>query len=528
MIVPITLDIFRARMLPKADKDQVYLWVDLSASANLSQTREAADIAMQTMFSATGDLAIVESVSVAVGSRLPDDFANLFRGGSFRLGENQFSARIGLSSHKDRDIPSERFVIGMRPVLQQALLSRFPDARIRLLEDPPGPPVMATFEARLKGGVDTSHADIVRFSEAVEAQVREIAREESIEDLVTSVEGTRMRTAIQLDHGRLLDRGLDAARIAHALTMTNGPIVLAPLESETWTREVRDIVIELPEGDMADESFFRNLSFTNASNERVRLDEVADIAIEPELPRIDAHDRSPVVTLSAEIGNNSVIYPVISLYGILRSSEFARSSGYRAVSATPYGIDFVGIADGREYRLEWGGEWEITMDTFRDLGTAMVLSLLAIYFLIVAQFGGFRTGGLVMTTFLLSFFGIMPGFAILYLVSGEYFTATAMIGAIALGGIVVGNAILLIDAIDRSVDSGLPIAEAVADGAKKRVLPVMLTSLAAILGSFVITSDPVWSGLAWSIITGLSASAILTLFFIPVFYSDHVRARVEA
>jgi multidrug efflux pump subunit AcrB len=132
-----------------------------------------------------------------------------------------------------------------------------------------------------------------------------------------------------------------------------------------------------------------------------------------------------------------------------------------------------------------------------------------------------------MTTFLLSFFGIMPGFSILYLISGEYFTATAMIGAIALGGIVVGNAILLLDAIDRALDAGLGVAEAVADGARKRVVPVMLTSLAAVLGSFVITADPVWSGLAWSIITGLSASAVLTLFFIPIFYSDHLSSRTR-
>lgn len=163
------------------------------------------------------------------------------------------------------------------------------------------------------------------------------------------------------------------------------------------------------------------------------------------------------------------------------------------------------------------------MDTFRDLGLAMILSLAAIYFLIVAQFQSFLIGGIVMTTFLLSFFGIFPGFSILYLVSGTYFTATAMIGAIALGGIVVGNAIILLDYINQLITDGKNLEYAVIEGAKKRFVPVMLTSVAAVAGSFIITGDPVWSGLAWSIVWGLSASAVLTLFFIPIFYYAYLR-----
>ena len=140
------------------------------------------------------------------------------------------------------------------------------------------------------------------------------------------------------------------------------------------------------------------------------------------------------------------------------------------------------------------------MDTFRDLGLAMIFSLLAIYFLIVAQFKSFLVGGIVITTFLLSFFGIFPGFSILYLINGTYFTATAMIGAIALGGIVVGNAIILLDYTNQLLAEGKSLEYAVIEGAKKRFVPVMLTSVAAVAGSFIITGDPVWSGLAWSII----------------------------
>ncbi len=160
------------------------------------------------------------------------------------------------------------------------------------------------------------------------------------------------------------------------------------------------------------------------------------------------------------------------------------------------------------------------MDTFRDMGLAMILSLLAIYLLVVGEFKSFRVGGIVMMTFLFSFFGIFPGFALLGIVSDTYFTATAMIGAIALGGIVVGNAIIMLDYVTQLFESGKSLEDAVVEGSKKRVVPVLLTSAAAVLGSIVIAADPVWSGLAWAIAFGLSSSALLTLFLVPVFFYD--------
>ena len=199
------------------------------------------------------------------------------------------------------------------------------------------------------------------------------------------------------------------------------------------------------------------------------------------------------------MGDNSVVYPILRLYGVFDSEEFEKT-GYKKVSASPYALVFERLDDGKRYTLEWDGEWKLTMDTFRDLGLAMIFSLFVIYFIIVTQFGSFIVGGIVMTTFLLSFFGIFPGFSLLYLTSGTYFTATAMIGAIALGGIVVGNALILIDYINQLIAEGKSLEYSVIEGSKKRFIPVMLTSVAAVAGSFIITSDPVWSGLAWSII----------------------------
>lgn len=248
-----------------------------------------------------------------------------------------------------------------------------------------------------------------------------------------------------------------------------------------------------------DPSDLKKLSFMNTAGNRIYLDDIATIKTGFKSSDIYTDDRTETIHLYAEMGANSVVYPILHLYSILGEEEFTKT-GYKKISATPYAITFENIKDGKKYILRWGGEWELTMDTFRDLGLAMIFSLFVIYFIIVTQFGSFIVGGIVMTTFLLSFFGIFPGFSILYLTSGIYFTATAMIGAIALGGIVVGNALILLDYINQLIHEGKSLEYAVIEGSKKRFIPVMLTSIAAVAGSFIITSDPVWSGLAWSII----------------------------
>ena len=144
----------------------------------------------------------------------------------------------------------------------------------------------------------------------------------------------------------------------------------------------------------------------------MRIDEIADLESEYAGSEFHTEGRTPTVHLYAEIGDNSVVYPVLALYGEFEKPEF-EASGFRKTGSNPYGIEFVRTADGKKFRIEWGGEWELTMDTFRDMGLAMVLSLLAIYFLVVAEFKSFRVGGTVMMTFLFSFFGIFPGFSLL-------------------------------------------------------------------------------------------------------------------
>ncbi len=539
LIAPIMMDIFKARMLPKADKNQVYLWIDAPRNASIETTSKIAREAETFLLgykksekTVSGEISytrvlpkelrIVESTSTSIGDRLTADFANLFRGGNNRLGENQISMRINLTPASERDLKSEDWVIAVRPLLTEALTKKYSDIKIRLLEDPPGPPTQATFHVKIQGEPDTTYPSLVRFADAVESTVRGIAKSEQIVDLTNSYSSTAPSLHITLDHDRIAESGLTESQVTNTLALfySTTPLSIARYDDEKYGAS--QIQVAIKREDKNNISQVRSLYFTNALGKKINLSDIAKIETDFQSHEVYTDERIETIHLYGEMGANSVVYPILSLYGKFGESAFEKL-GYQKISATPYGITFRGIQDGKTYQIKWGGEWELTMDTFRDLGLAMIFSLFVIYFIIVTQFSSFIVGGIVMTTFLLSFFGIFPGFSILYLMSGTYFTATAMIGAIALGGIVVGNALILIDYINQLIAEGKSLEYSVIEGSKKRFVPVMLTSIAAVAGSFIITSDPVWSGLAWSIIWGLSASAVLTLYLIPIFYYSYLR-----
>jgi len=525
IILPISFWIFKARMLPKADKNQVYVWIDSPRDLSVEKTKEIeksmSEFLLNKKDKLPEELNIVENVSSTTWERFLWDFANLFRWGSNRMMPNQISSRINLTDSKERDITSEQYTIKIRPLLKNYLYSLYPDIKFRLLEDPPGPPTMATFQIKVKWQEDLTFDELTLFAQDVERVVKSIEREEKLVDLTNTISSAYKKIEINLNDDYIIERWLNINQIYQTIWALYNPMQVSFVHTKWRSIEPTEIVVWFNKINNSSIDFLNNIYFTNQKWEKVRLDEIAALKTDFASPEIYTEWRSTTIHIYSEVWNNSVVYPVIKLYSLFWSKEF-ENLGYKKISSSPYKIEFLNIKNNKKYRIEWWWEWEITMDTFRDLGIAMIMSLLAIYFLIVTQFKSFRVGWIVMTTFLLSFFGIFPGFSILYLIKWEYFTATAMIWAIALGGIVVWNAIILIDYIEQLVKEGKWLSYAVIEGSKKRFVPVLLTSIAAIFGSFIITTDPVWSWLAWAIISWLSASAVLTLFFIPIFYFDYL------
>jgi multidrug efflux pump subunit AcrB len=219
--------------------------------------------------------------------------------------------------------------------------------------------------------------------------------------------------------------------------------------------------------------------------------------------------------VNAELERRSVVYAVIDL--LFDLNNYQLSDGGKLDSWNLFGLHYRSVT-GDLYSIEWGGEWKMTLENFRDLGIAMIVAFILIYAVLVAQFRSFSAPALIMTTIPLGFLGIMPGFALLDLTSGTFLTATSLIGFVALMGIVVNNAILYLEYFDQLREKGIELKEALVEAGRVRLRPIMLTSFTTVLGTLTIAGDPVWSGLAWAIVFGLSLSVLMTLGVFPVLY----------
>jgi multidrug efflux pump subunit AcrB len=246
----------------------------------------------------------------------------------------------------------------------------------------------------------------------------------------------------------------------------------------------------------------------------VAISEFARAQLQPWDGAIIHKDLLPVVFVTADMSGelDSPLYGMFELSDRIEKLEYAGGSieqRYISQPDNPY-----------YFSLKWDGEWQITYETFRDMGIAYMVGLLLIFLLVVAQFNSYLIPLIIMAPIPLTLIGVMPGHALL----GAQFTATSMIGMIALAGIIVRNSILLVDFIEQELAAGLELGEAVIKGAAVRAKPIILTALAAMLGAFFILDDPIFNGLAISLIFGIMVSTLLTLLVIPIlFYSSRFR-----
>lgn len=521
IILPISFGIFKARMLPKSNKDQVYLWIDAPRGTSVEKMLQI-EKSVQDFFlnheKLPSELKITKNISSSIGIPFMWDFANLFRWWWDRKDENQISSRINLlpkEEYKQR-IKSEIFTFEIRPLLREYLLSKYPDIKIRLLEDPPGPPVRATFMIKIKWW--DGEQQLENFTQKVFQEVKKREISDKLADVWNSLSTTYRKINIVLDHESISRAWLDINQIAQSIAIAKNTTKINVIQDKN-SLEASYILLWVKNELSESQELLEKISFTNPEGIKIPLSSIATIQYDFVNPEINTDAREKTHFIYAEMWDNSVVYPIITLMWILKSDTFLDGK-YEVIDSSFYDITYKGIQDGKIYTLEWDGEWKLTMDTFRDLGTAMIIAILTIYFLIVWQFRSFAVAGIVMLPFLLGFFGIFPGFSLLYILKNEYFNATGMIWVISLAGIVVGNAILLVDYIDILKKQWWTIEKAIINAGYIRFMPIMLTSIAAIFWAIKITSDPVWSGLARSIVWWLSTSAILTLIAIPIFYYE--------
>lgn len=520
--LPIWTWIFKARMLPKSNQDQIYLWIDWARWNNIYKMTEIEKDIEKFLINNKNlpkDLQVTKSISSTIWEALPADFANLFRGWSNRVGEYQLSSRINLITKEENKnrLKSENITIKLRPLLETYLKGKYNDIKIRLLEDPPWPPVRATFLMKISWD-NLNEKELDNFTKKVYRVIGEISTKYDIVDLWNSLSTTYKKLEIVIDNFSLNKSWISIDQVANTLQIATNWIPINVIKDSN-SIEQTNIILWVDNNQTDTIKLFDDIIFTNKLWEQIPLSSISSKKYTFLSHEINTDNREVTNYIYGEMWNNSVIYPIIDIYKILWSDSFLWND-YKITNKNFYELNFTSLKDWKKYKIEWDWEWKLTMDTFKDLWTAMIIALLAIYFLIVWQFKSFKVAWIIMLPFLLWFFWIFPWFSILYIIKNEYFNATWMIWVISLAWIVVWNAILLIDYIWILKERWWTLEMAIIEAWYIRFMPIMLTSISAIFWAIKITSDPVWSWLARSIVCWLSASAILTLIAIPIFYYE--------
>lgn len=484
------------KMLPFDNKNEFQIVVDTPESYTLERT----DAVVRELEAYLGTVPEVTDFTSTVGSASPMDFNGLVRHYYLRQGANVADIRIGLLPRKQREMDSHALVLRLRHDI--AAIAERTGASLKLVEVPPGPPVLSTVVAEVYGKPYQKYEELIGAARTIEDRMR---REEGVVDVDTYVESHQDRFFFRVDREKAARNGVATEDVVQtlqvALSGLSAGVVHVPTEQNELT-----VLLKVPREKRSDIERLKTLAVKGRGGQSVQLGEVGQFEAGQAEKTIYHKNQERVVYVTGEMAGRGPAYAVLGMQAWFKQHPL------------PAGI-----------RADWAGEgeWKITVDVFRDLGLAFAAALVGIYVLLAYQTGSYVLPGIIMMSIPLTMIGIMPGFWILNAIGNKpvggfdnpvFFTATAMIGMIALAGIVVRNGIILVDFIKTAVERGTPVEEAILESGAVRFRPIFLTAGAALLGAWPITLDPIFSGLAWSLIFGLFVSTIFTLIVIPLVY----------
>jgi multidrug efflux pump subunit AcrB len=483
------------KMLPFDNKSEIQVVVDMPEGSTLETTN-----ALLTELAATAAAyPEVSNFQGYAGTSAPINFNGLVRQYFLRSGANVADLQVNLVDKHHRDRKSHDLARAMRPKLDA--VGRRYGASVKVVEVPPGPPVLAPLVAEVYGPDDAKRREVAL---ALEQRLRGT---EGIVDIDTTVETASPREVLVIDRERATRLGVDQATIANTLAAAVGGHD-ATYVQDGVSRHPRPVRLRVPVAEQASLERLLQLSVKGGQGQAVALSEVTKAVRADWDGAIHHKDLLPVVyVMGDEAGDlDSPLYGMFDVVGQVEDN---------AVGGRRLSQFFIRQPDDTAgYAIKWDGEWQITYETFRDMGIAYAAGLVLIYLLIVAQFRSYVVPLVIMAPIPMTVIGVMPGHALL----GAQFTATSMIGMIALAGIIVRNSILLVDFINQAVGEGRTPAEAVIEACAVRAQPIVLTAAAAMLGAFFILDDPIFNGLAVSLIFGILVSTALTLVVIPLLY----------
>jgi multidrug efflux pump subunit AcrB len=483
------------KMLPFDNKSEFQVVLDMPEGTTVEQTGRVLD----EMAAYIKSIPEVTDYQVYAGTAAPINFNGLVRQYYLRDGPTVGDIQVNLVDKAERKRKSHEVASAARPALHE--IGQRYGGSVKVVEVPPGPPVQSPLVAEVYGPDYSGQQNVA-------SELRELfARTDDIVDIDDSVEATAPRIVVSIDRNKAALLGVSQASVVQALnTALNG-------EDVTYVRDGYQkyplpVRLELPVADKSELDSLLMLRVAGHDGNLVPLTEVVDVRNSEWEQTIYHKDLLPVVFVTGDMAGrfDSPLYGMFDMVFGMDETEFSVGKlEQRFISQpdSPY-----------KYSIKWDGEWQITYETFRDMGMAYAVGLILIYLLVVGQFRSYAVPLIIMAPIPLTIIGVMPGHALL----GAQFTATSMIGMIALAGIIVRNSILLVDFINQEVDAGVEFQEAVIRAGAVRAKPIALTAVAAMLGAFFILDDPIFSGLAVTLIFGILVSTMLTLVVIPVLY----------
>ncbi|MEI7837414.1 MAG: efflux RND transporter permease subunit, partial [Planctomycetota bacterium] len=524
------LRIVPLKMLPYGNKSDLQLVLDFDKGTTL----ERSDAAVGEIERYLAGVPEVTDFTSYVGLAAPMDFNGMVRHFYLRQGPNVADVQVNFVDRKERTLQTHALTLRIRGDLTE--IARRHGARLKMVEAPPGPPVLATVVAEVYGQESTPYRDLVAAAGVVRQR---LAREPGVVDVDDMTEAAQVKYRFVPDQEKAALNGLSVADVArtHQMLLNGAPVgtVQQPMERNPLVIDLR-----LARAMRSSTEDLAMVFVKGANGSMVPLAELGRWETQTVDQTIYHKNLRPVMYVLAEMAGRPPADAVMDIQADQvkdGTGQSAKPAGFvsdnaprvlrgRTFLANGGGIPWA-TAPGIDVRFVGEGEWNLTLDVFRDMGLAFIAALIAIYILLVHQTKSFAIPLVVMMAIPLTIIGIMPGFWLLNSLSAgtiggfgnpTFFTATAMIGMIALAGIVTRSSIIIVDFVHLSLGRGLTLKDAIIESCVVRLRPILLTAAVAMLSALPIATDPIFSGLAWALIFGLLASTVFTLLVIPVVY----------
>ncbi len=498
-MVLVAVGFVKVKMLPFDNKSEFQIIVDMPEGTTLEQTSAAT----QEIAKFVATIPEVENLTMHAGTSAPYNFNGLVRHYFMRSDANMSDIQVNLSAKHARTRSSHQIASAARPEIQK-IAKKF-NANVKVAEVPPGPPVLQTLVAEIYG------PDYEKVKQITRDIAKKFAETEGVVDVDTYIEDTSERYIFNIDQEKASLNGLSVSEVLGSAKLAMSGQKFSLMHSND---EIEDVFINVtpPEKQRSSINSILNVhAFSRQTGRATPLDELMKIEKTTDSQSIYHKNLKPVTYVVADVAGSeeSPVYPILKLLNTLKTYDTPSGpiNQYTFTTKTPEDTSL-------GYFLKWDGEWHITVEVFRDLGMSFVIAMIMIYILVVGWFQSFKTPLVIMAPIPLTLVGILPA----HWAMGAFFTATSMIGFIAGAGIIVRNSIILVDFINLKVSEGLSLDEAVIEAGAIRFRPMLLTASAVVVGSFVILFDPIFQGLAISLMAGEIASTLLSRFTVPVLY----------